>query len=352
MASVADAIPCRPDCPRFFADLEASRQQQLHSAAHQADLVICKRRIRLTFADASIAELLTSSFWSIERASAAAPDANIFVWGNRAPLGDMHSPWSSSDIGPRGEIRGFNEDRYSTAYNLDAHTLSAYDSTKRSGHYWARSLETLPNYERAAPLRTLIAWAVREWSAESLHVGAVAGPRGAVLLVGAGGSGKSSAALSAAGSLQFLGDDNCIVQLPPGKPPVVWGVYNTAKLELNHLRRFLPDLTALAQEPPRPQDNKVILRFPSVAGSARCAPVVGLVLPTRIEGTAGVSPCSKAMLLRALAPSSIFQTSGLGASSFSFCAQLVRHTRCYTVNAPGSAAVLCELLESLVGGAR
>ena len=72
-----------------------------------------------------------------------------------------------------------------------------------------------------------------------IHAGAIAGPTGAVVLGGAGGTGKSTTALACLGhpGLRYMSDDYVIVEVEP--EPLVTSVYATAKLKsLSEFDRF------------------------------------------------------------------------------------------------------------------
>jgi hypothetical protein len=74
-----------------------------------------------------------------------------------------------------------------------------------------------------------------------LHAGAVAGPSGGVVLGGAGGAGKSTAALACVGysTFRYLSDDYVVLDVEP--EPAVASIYSTAKLKsLSDLDRFEP----------------------------------------------------------------------------------------------------------------
>jgi hypothetical protein len=75
-----------------------------------------------------------------------------------------------------------------------------------------------------------------------VHAGAVAREGCGVLFIGVGGRGKTTTALACArAGCQFLGDDLCVVEAgaPDGSaPPLVHGVYSTAKLNADSLRRL------------------------------------------------------------------------------------------------------------------
>ena len=96
------------------------------------------------------------------------------------------------------------------------------------GAFWVRDPGVLTRWETAAPLRTLLRWALRDHGLHMVHGAAVVGPRGAALLAGPSGAGKSTTALAAAqAGLGFVADDYCAVALGG---PVVHALCGVGKL--------------------------------------------------------------------------------------------------------------------------
>ena len=96
--------------------------------------------------------------------------------------------------------------------------------------FWVRDAEALTRWETAAPLRTLLRWALRGHGAHMVHAAAVVGPRGAALLAGPSGAGKSTTALAASvAGLGYIADDYCAVEL--GAPPIAHALCAVGKLE-------------------------------------------------------------------------------------------------------------------------
>jgi len=99
------------------------------------------------------------------------------------------------------------------------------------------SIEYLPHWERAAPLRSAINWILRQQDIHLLHAAAVSDTNGGALLLGAGGAGKSSASLRCyQAGMTYLGDDLCAIQA--GAMPRVFNVYGTAKTVWSDLEKF------------------------------------------------------------------------------------------------------------------
>ena len=87
-----------------------------------------------------------------------------------------------------------------------------YDTVDRVGVAWIRDGTAVPEFERAAPLRTMLSWYARGSDCELMHAATVGRSDGSVLLVGGGGSGKSTCAIACLESpLSFIADDYVIV---------------------------------------------------------------------------------------------------------------------------------------------
>src|SRR4029077_10365864 len=118
--------------------------------------------------------------------------------------------------------------------------LSAYEQATSRAWFWCSNAHELPFWEPAAPFRQVFHWWLPDRGALLLHAAAVGRTEGGVLLVGAGGSGKSTCALSCLTSdLLFAGDDYVAVELRP--EPRVLSIFSSGKLERGH-SALLPHL--------------------------------------------------------------------------------------------------------------
>lgn len=110
------------------------------------------------------------------------------------------------------------------------------------------SIKYLPNWERAAPLRSALNWILNQQDIHILHAAAVSDTSGGALLLGAGGAGKSSAALRCyQAGMTYLGDDLCAIQAC--STPRVFNVYGTAKTVWSDLEKFQDLQTLLISQP-------------------------------------------------------------------------------------------------------
>lgn len=175
---------------------------------------------------------------------------------------------------------------------------------------WAEDLAALHPWKQSNPLREAARWWAIQQGGAMVHAGAVGDGERCVLLVGAGGAGKSTCTLACLGSdLQVLGDDYCLLQAPAAgrtaafTAPLAFGMYRHAKLD----DRSLGLLPALRQRVIGPGwRGKWLIdlgcsQVPPLEVAAVCEVVQDPLGPTRCL------PLSRMQALRALAPSTLFQ---------------------------------------------
>ena len=148
------------------------------------------------------------------------------------------APWPRDAYGAKGEIVGYNDDRYRTVYQPGVDILQVFDAAARALRvYWTPSYQYIPWWESSFPFRTAIHW----WttltpSLQPIHAGAVGRAEGGVLIAGRGGAGKSTTCLACLdGGLLYAGDDYVLADVDE---PTVYSLYSTAKLRPENLHRF------------------------------------------------------------------------------------------------------------------
>ena len=169
----------------------------------------------------------------------------------------------------------------------------------------------VPADQLAKPLPVVLPLWYLDRSVGVVHAAAVADERGAVLLAGAAGAGKSTAGLAcAAAGYAFLADDQVGLERD-GDSFIAHSLYSTARLEAGHLGRHAELSCGAPVEDVR--DDKLLL-FVGESASVRLSrsqPVRALALlgPERHAATRRVSG-SEALL--ALAPTSLLGVVGGG----------------------------------------
>ena len=196
--------------------------------------------------------------------------------------------------------------------------------TQAAAVYWVRDRDALPPWERSIPLRSAARWWAALQGGATVHAGDVGDGERCVLLVGAGGAGKSTSTLACLSSgLQVLGDDYCLLQAPgaataaPSQGPIAYGMYRYAKLDerslalLPALRRRVVGRGWSSDEVPLcwsrgARQGKWLVDLgeapvPSASVVAVCA------VRQDPHGSTRLEPLSRMETLRALAPSTLVQ---------------------------------------------
>ena len=214
---------------------------------------------------------------------------------------------------------------------------------------WTRTAHDLPVWEMMRPLRFALRWAAVRNGAALVHTAAVAGERGSLLLVGAAGAGKSTTTFACVGSdLDVLGDDYCIVD-PGADEVVVHATYVLGTLDDNSLA-LLPHLRdRVVREGLR---GKSLLPLDSLAAGRASRPAVATCAVVRAPGErTRLVPTSRAAVLRALAPSTLFQIPGLQRPTWDVIAAVVRRLPAYELRVGSLADVPRVLGDLLTAGA-
>jgi hypothetical protein len=233
--------------------------------------------------------------------------ARLRVWDTATSgVAGPRSPWGVEDFGARDAIRGSGADGVDLAYGLEHHVLSTWDRHLAEGVWWARNAGQLPYWEATAPLRYLFHWLLADAGCALVHAAAVGDGEEGVLLVGRGGAGKSTAALSCVDAgWRYVADDYCV--LGHEGAPRAHSLYGVGKLSPDS-SRSLPGLDD-AVTGTRPGDEKVVYGIararPALMAESLALRAVAVPRLTVLGGPPRrIAPAAAA---RALAPSTLFQ---------------------------------------------
>jgi hypothetical protein len=328
-------------------DLFKSSQQITGSV--ERSYIIGGYRIRLSFSG----EALLSLTRALEHLAAAddhsTPDLTICLWDSESTGQRMiPRPWHESDFLARGVIQGYNTERIYTAFQHGSGAVSVLDQERSLAVFWAPESK-LPYWEYGSPLRTVLHWWLLSKGLQLVHAAAVGNSTGGVLIGGKGGSGKSTTALACLESnLSYIGDDYTLLGFD--SHPVVHSLYNSAKLNSDHVQRF-PALLPKIANTERLADEKALLfvneHYPLKVATR--LPVRAILIP-RVTGLAETSlkRVSVAMALAALAPSTIFQLPRAGNEALKFLATFARGLPCFSLEAGTDLSTIPRLIEGLL----
>jgi len=282
--------------------------------------------LQLSFLGKALIPKLTPALahWEVETNDT--PEMTVCLWDDASTGTKMPPPpWLGyATYMPRGDIRGYNTQRIHTAFQMGSDVLCTMDKNQKRAIYWTRNAEHLPQWEMGSPLRIILHWWLQQYGLQFVHAGAIGMPEGGVLLVGKGGSGKSTTALTCLNSdLRYVSDDYCLISSDP--IPTAYNLYNTGKVKednihrIPHLKQFISNVDRLDQEKAlfflnEIMPKKLVADFPLKA-----------VLVPRVTGKfdTTLTPSSTTDSLRALMVSSMKQLAGAGPAAVKVMKNLV-----------------------------
>jgi hypothetical protein len=216
-----------------------------------------------------------------------------------------------------------------TIVHLHRHSAVTFD--RAAGHIraLAGNANGLASWQRAKPLQLPLSIFFADRAIDLLHGGLVSLDGNGVLIVGAGGSGKSTLTVAALlEGLQFLGDDCVGVQELDGRFEGS-SIFGSSCLEHGHLSRF-PQLAA-----PIDGQTKAVLPLAQLFAQRMTATTTirAIVLPRVTHGEhVTLEPASAKEALLALAPSSILKRAVPAAESLARMGRLVRSLPAFRLN--------------------
>jgi len=187
----------------------------------------------------------------------------------------------------------------------------------------------VPWWERAAPLRVALFWALSGPGRHFVHAGAVGDDRGGVLLAGASGSGKTTVALAAlTHGLGYVADDYGLLNTT--SQPHAIALYRTASI------RQAPD-----------DEHKTVVDVAGLRpGVLRASlPVRAVIVPRIRGGRASLRRVAPAETLRALAPTTLLQFPFDDRAALGSLAALVRRVPCFALDVGDDASELAAAVE-------
>lgn len=236
------------------------------------------------------------------------------------------------------------------AYLHDPRVWQFFDPIRRVGVQLIRRPAARPLWESGAPLRAFLHWAHGSEVAQLCHAASVGVNGRGVLLVGAGGSGKSGTTLAAvAGGLDTVGDDYCLVRHEQDRVTAM-PLFRVLKQDPGGVRRAFgasagTSLGALNWQGKHEIHADRLPRDPFVP-SLR---IEAIVVP-RIAGGAvsEFRSLEAGDAMRALAPSSAFQLPDGERTGIAFAAALCRRLPCFEMTLSNDAGEIAASLERFV----
>jgi hypothetical protein len=302
--------------------------------------------VLLNFAGDSLVVALTDSLSHLFVPATDTPDLTINIWDRHStsielpPLLKHHIQlitinWSQM-LGARKEVLGVDGPNINAHFHIGPNILSVFKKSNNQACYFIDSADCLPFWEKGSPFQAIMSWWTAKQSMSLLHAAAVGTQDGGVLIVGKGGTGKSTCALACLNSdLSYLGDDYCLVEkITPSAGYFAHSLYNSGKLKGSADFRRFPWLEACQDNPDRLGSEKAIFFFQKHLPSKLVThfPVKAILIPkiSHIEQTR-YFPISPAAGMIALAPSSMLQLPGESQKMLTAIRNLVQDLPCVSI---------------------
>jgi hypothetical protein len=340
----------------FFDDALASFEQAAaHAGSIVWDLDVAGRVVRLRFAGEGLIPLITPALehLRIEQMSED-PDFTVSLFDTESTgVRMVPAPWDASAYRRKGEIAGYNDERFRTVYEPGVDILQVFDAHRPAAVYWSPSFRFVPWWESSFPMRVAFHWwSITTPSLQPMHAGAVGRADGGVLIAGRGGAGKSTTSLACLdGGMLYAGDDYTLVDVDR---PMVYGLYNTAKLRPENLHRF-PHLETLVHNADALETQKamVFLHRHRPESLSAGLPVRAIVLP-RVTGRphTEVAAATGHDALAAIAPTTMYQLPGALPELFAKVSRLTRKVPCFWLDAGTELSEIPVVVDELLATLR
>lgn len=306
----------------IFNRFEEDWRQSKQATSKTVTIKIAGKTILLHFSDENLSCLLTQALSHV-KSDCLEEGLNIFVWDRSQTSGDIPKlPWSYDQFVSHGEICSYSEDNFCIAWQYSSGILSFLDKKKKRALYWIRNREELPIWDLSSPFRSILQWWFEAMGFTMCHTAIVSKLRG-VMLVGKGGSGKSTTSMACVKKgLDFLGDDYCLTYVEKSSVKA-YSLYNSMKLTPKSLS-FFPDLAYSS-----PSFEKQLVFLDPVSCKNQCLIHTLFVPKITHAPKTEILPITKREALLELFPTSFFQLTYRQRESFSRMSALVKRVNCY-----------------------
>lgn len=314
------------------------------------DYKIGNRSIKLVFAGDALLRHLTPAIQHLATSDNLPAELEIYIWDNKSTGIEIPpSPWDVSDIISRGEIWRFESSQFKISYSSHNHSFFLLNVNNNSGIYYTDSSKWVSQHDCGAPLLQILKWWFDHHQAHILHAAAIGTSKGAVLLVGKGGSGKSTTALTCLDAgLTYLGDDYSLL-INQGKP-TIYSLYCSGKVDLENINWF-PSFADDISPHEFPEAEKALFLFhPSKRSQLTTGLPIKAVLIPKInhELMPKLTRISPAQAFVSLAPSTILQFRGSDNQALSGMSKLVRQVPCYELSLSDELSTIPTLISTLL----
>jgi hypothetical protein len=316
-----------------FRDLLVGYRQAVSAfGQHEATFRIGGQQVQMRSAGAAPLAVLEAALEHLRRPASTPADVAICVFAG----GPAHA---FSALPPPGVYVALRSGLQMTVTAQPA-AVTAYDPRVRLGIVWLAGDPWAHVRAYAAPLREVLAAAMRPQGLMGLHAAAVGNEHGGALLAG----------------MHFAGEDFCLVRSAPGpeSAPLAFSLYGSAKLAPSSLAWLQPPLCGRHRAQHRRQARVSAAPCAGTAGG-RATAAAGRARPAdhRRRPPRGCAPPRRSRRSTRWRPTSV-RLMGLPAQAaaavFHSAATLVRQVRCYRLELGADVMATPALVAAAIRG--
>jgi len=314
----------------YFQQLfDRSAEATGERGSRECRLQVAGRQVSLLFANPEFDAVILPALRHLESASVGKAELAIHLWDSATTGFDPpRPPWQV----PTGGPWIYRSDALRATNIRETNSIIVIDHARGEAVFWTADVKRLPIVERGSPLLRLWAWWLGKGEVQFTHAAALGNDAGAALLLGPGGSGKSTTALQSLQSpLYYLGDDYCLIRSRPG--PAVFSLYSSGKVNASERERFpwLENTFAGLDA-----EKALFQLYPAFADRIAKEKPLTVLLACRVTGQpdSSIEPLSSAMITRMSAPSTVVQLHSIidAATGLRTMAELAQHLPAFRLN--------------------
>jgi len=306
--------------------------------------------IRLVFAGDVLFSSMSNCFKHLEVEPAAKYDLTVYCWdsvstrSSAPPLGGFESGLKTGN-----DISFFNKGGIYILYYHASKVLNIVNSNTDIALFWIPDHGDLPHYETASALKNILRCWFHRQHYYLVHSAVVGQHEQGILIVGGGGSGKSTTALAGVlDGLKYGGDDYILISRKQG----YWAhsLYNSVKLENNNLSHYFeikPEFLYIDES----GKNKMVIFLNQLYPEriSKRFRIKAIVVPHIYSGSVTfIEKISASKIFKALAPSTIFQHIGPDDRIIQFLASLTREIPGFRLNLSPNLDQIPVVLKKLI----
>jgi hypothetical protein len=260
------------------------------------------------------------------------------------------APCGIDNIEMRGEISGFLNDRFESAFFTHSRILSFIDHDNMYGVVCLVDPFEIPAFELSCPFRGIFSWILRRINIIMIHAASIGTIDGSILIGGNSGAGKSSTALRCLiAGLSYHGDDICAVSIISGVPKV-YGVYSSGKVLSVDFARF-PELGKSNYEHFEELYDKKLFFLNRYFDSQiqKVGLIKAIIIPEQnINTEIGFEIIPKAKVLSIISSSSKLLLPNAGNESYQVLSDILRQVPCFKLNLGNDPSKIAGTLKSFI----